>query len=261
MKTIPQGLHQAHGKYFISPTIDVRFGIKKGVMWVSVAGFVLLILSSLSTLAHKTNDSAFTLFNVSLAPQKRTTMVPASASFTDDLGAQISNGLSEKITTAGTLQDAQFTNPAEFASFVQNYLDTDTSDYEQSLKQSFAEGISVHARIENHATAAEKKHYINTVTALMDPSQFPERDTTANISSAETFYAHLATQLEQTPVPSEYYFIHYEFIRAAKIKAAGYDAFVNIDSDPVKAAVVMKIFAELDTQTSTAYQALTHMTS
>ena len=246
-----------------SPLLSAGFSAKKCFAWLTLGGFVLLLSSSLLSLVRKSNDTKLTFPNFAIQPTKQTTPISSSASFTDDLGNQLGDAINQKIASAGDQQalETEFKNPAELSSFINNYLNQNLADYEQSLNQGFAESVQVHAYIINDATSGERKQYIGAMTSLMNPAKFPEQNTNSSIGDAETFYTNLSSALETIKVPSDYYFIHYDFEKMAKIKAAGYAILGNVDADPVKAAAIMKIFTQLDKQNLITYQALSHLTS
>ncbi len=228
---------------------------------------ILLISIGMGALSFfgRTNDASlkFPVWSADNTKRSDAKVITMRSSITDDLGNRLGDTIAEKISSAGSLEEvqAQFKNPEELKTFVEHYLDQNMSDYEQMLQKDIARSIKINVQINKKATQKEKENYLRTVRALVDPSRFPETQAASSLGAGETFYINLAKKLENLKVPSEYYVIHHELIRAVKTKAIGYNAIAGLDTDPLKSALVMKMMANVNDKLAAIHRALLSVTS
>ncbi len=223
---------------------------------------ILVTICALVALSfvQKTNNTELKFPNLDPSTRTREKLTMAS-SLTEDFGSQLGDKLAEKILRAETPEEAQFKNPEEFSLFIERQLNQSAGEYETALRNDIAQSVQVHAQIKKNASQKEKESYLKRVRALTDPSRMPEKNSSLTLGEKETFYKNLASQLENTTSPSEYYFIHYELIRSAKMKAIGYEIIAGLDTDPLKAALITKMLADLHDKFTITRQALLNTTS
>ncbi|MEK7498623.1 MAG: hypothetical protein AAB611_02050, partial [Patescibacteria group bacterium] len=149
-----------------------------------------------------------------------------------------------------------FKNPEDFTLFIKKYLDENIADYERAFTNELAQSIGVRAHAERSMSKKEKEHYLRTVTTLLRNDLLPENTPNPTSLAAETFYTALAKKLDTMRVPLEYYYLHYELVRTAKIRALAYDAISNIDADPIKSALMIKILTKTQSQLERSTKAL-----
>lgn len=192
-------------------------------------------------------------------PARKTirTDISYNTQFTEDLGDQLGDAISNRLTSAQDETQAKFNSPEEFSSFVNNYLEENVSQYEEQLRKDIAGGILVHARTKKGTSEREKTAYLKATSALVTSKNLPDFDTNLDPAKATAFYVTLAKKLEALSVPIEYYPIHHELVRITKTRALVYDTISNTDADPIKSALMIKLLATTNAQFAITTNAIT----
>ncbi len=221
--------------------------------FLSIGVLVFLVIFGLIFFFKKTTTSEFKAFSLDITHTIKRAPVSLSSSLTENMEKQLADKVAEKITSAATSEDVKFNSPEEFASFVTTSLDENMKSYEEDIQKELVRDIHIRAHVQRNTTERQKEVYLHTIKNLISPSAIPESKQNATALDGITFYTTLRQKLETLPVPLEYYYIHHELIRIAITRVFAYKTITQvIDTDPMKAALMMKFLASTQEQLNLA---------